>query len=278
MASINLGPLSFSVPLFLAAITLVVMLVAGWLVDRRHGTRVETIVWQAAFTCLFVGRAVFILQYFQIYAQRPLSMLDLRDGGFALGAGLAAGVAIIVLKLWRHAASRQGVLGSLAAGASALGMAYAALVLWHPQQTVLASVPMQTLSGDAISTHDFHGKPTVINLWATWCPPCRREMPVFEAGQANNPDVNFVFANQREAGAVVEAWLSEEGLLLDNVLLDPTGRLADQVNSRGLPTTLFLDPAGRLVDVRMGELSSATLQDRLNALRRSAAFSGPRKD
>lgn len=278
MTSVNLGPLSFSIPLFLAAVTLLVMLLIGWLADRRHGTRVEPIFWQAAFACLIVGRAVFVLEYFQIYSRHLPSILDVRDGGFSLGAGLAAALAVIVWNMWRHVSSRKGVLLGVAAGAGALGVAYSVLALWYPPPPVLASVSMNTLSGERVSTRDFHGKPTVINLWATWCPPCQREMPVFEAGQINNPDIHFVFANQREADTVVQNWLSKEGLKLENVLLDEQGQLANEVSSRGLPTTLFLDSEGRLVDIRMGELSSATLHDRLNALRTSASFTGSGKD
>ena len=88
MASVNLGPLSFSVPLFLAAITLVVMLVAGWLVDRRHGTWSKPLCGKRLLlACLWVGPSLYCSIFHQ---QRPLHA---RPEGrrFAGWAGLAAG-------------------------------------------------------------------------------------------------------------------------------------------------------------------------------------------
>ena len=92
-------------------------------------------------------------------------------------------------------------------------------------------------------------------------------MPALQAGQESNPDIHFVFANQRESKHLVETYLSQEGLALENVLLDQPGILAQEIASHGLPTTLFVDKEGRLIDFRLGELSAATLQDRLDALR-----------
>ncbi|WP_459655422.1 TlpA family protein disulfide reductase, partial [Achromobacter xylosoxidans] len=67
----------------------------------------------------------------------------------------------------------------------------------------------------------FQGKPTVVNLWASWCPPCRREMPAFEQAQAANPDIHFVFLNQGEAASTVRQYLDEHAPSLANALLDP---------------------------------------------------------
>jgi len=278
MTAVSVGPFAFPVPVALVALALAVMLLTAWLADRRQGSQVETIVWQAALAALLVGRGVFVLQYIQVYARQPLGMLDLRDGGFSAGAGLFTATLVLAWHVWRHAASRRGLLLTAVAGASATGIAYAVLQLSFPPPRQLDNVPMTTLNGDTVSTDDFHGKPTVINLWASWCPPCRREMPAFQEGQANNPDIRFVFANQQESADIVQNWLDAEGLDLDNVLLDASGRLADNVGSRGLPTTLFLDEQGRLVTVRMGELSSATLQNHLNTLRAGADTGALRKD
>jgi len=113
----------------------------------------------------------------------------------------------------------------------------------------------------------FHGKPTVINLWASWCPPCRREMPAFAAAQAANPDVNFVFLNQAEAAQDVAQFLDKHAPALRNVLIDPAGEASRKFSNRGLPATLFLDAEGRLVDLRVGELSTASLAQRLESIR-----------
>jgi thiol-disulfide isomerase/thioredoxin len=111
------------------------------------------------------------------------------------------------------------------------------------------------------------GKPTVLNLWATWCPPCRAEMPTLAAAQQNTPEVNFVFVNQGEAPAAVAAYLQRSGLTMSNVWLDPTSSLGPAAGSRGLPTTLFFDAKGKQVDAHFGVLNAAALQVQLARLR-----------
>ncbi|MEO6170588.1 MAG: TlpA disulfide reductase family protein, partial [Lysobacter sp.] len=103
----------------------------------------------------------------------------------------------------------------------------------------------------------------------TWCPPCRREMPVLAEGQQARTDVEFVFANQGEGPDLIREYLQGEGLALNNVLLDPFSSLMHEMGARGLPTTLFFDAGGRLVDFHMGELTHAGLASKLQAIDRS---------
>jgi thiol-disulfide isomerase/thioredoxin len=114
----------------------------------------------------------------------------------------------------------------------------------------------------------FAGRPTVVNLWATWCPPCVREMPVLQQAQRAHSDVHFVFVNQGEPAERVRSWLSGRGLELRNVLIDGRGQAGAAFDQQGLPTTLFFDAEGRLVGRRIGELSSATLGEKLDDVRR----------
>ena len=103
------------------------------------------------------------------------------------------------------------------------------------------------------------GQPTVVNLWATWCPPCIREMPVLEKAQSDYPGVSFVFANQGEHPETIKRFLSEQNLNLEHVLSDRQGGFGRATGSQGLPTTLFYNAQGNLVDSHMGELSKASL-------------------
>lgn len=91
-------------------------------------------------------------------------------------------------------------------------------------------------------------------------------MPVLEEAQLQHPDIHFVFANQAESAQIVEDYLNSEGLALENVLLDTQTVIADFVQSRGLPTTLFIDADGNMQSYRMGELSAASLASHLKAL------------
>ncbi|WP_312183975.1 TlpA family protein disulfide reductase, partial [Massilia timonae] len=115
--------------------------------------------------------------------------------------------------------------------------------------------------------NDFKGKVAVVNLWATWCPPCRREMPAMQAAQQANPDIGFVFVNQGESSVVVRRFLATQQLRLQNVVIDPAGQVAARTGAAGYPTTLFYDADGKLRLRHVGELSEATLKDKLASLR-----------
>lgn len=84
--------------------------------------------------------------------------------------------------------------------------------------------------------------------------------------QASRPAINFVFINAGESPQRVQGWLQSHKLPLKNVLLDARMQAAAQFKAPGFPTTLFFDAKGELVSVRMGELSAATLSERLEDL------------
>ncbi|HZW13154.1 MAG TPA: TlpA disulfide reductase family protein, partial [Noviherbaspirillum sp.] len=128
-------------------------------------------------------------------------------------------------------------------------------------------VTLTRLDGGSVRLASFAGKLMVVNMWATWCPPCRREMPVLRDAQRRHPDIVFVFADQGESAETVRRYLESSQLKLDNVLLDPSRQLAFQTGSQGLPTTMFFDEKGKLVDRRVGGLSEASLAQRLESLR-----------
>jgi thiol-disulfide isomerase/thioredoxin len=111
------------------------------------------------------------------------------------------------------------------------------------------------------------GKPAVVNLWASWCGPCRVEMPTLAAAQQRVPDVMFVFVNQGESAATVTTYLQRSGLPLTQVWLDPASQLGPATGSRGLPTTLFFDAKGQRVGAHFGILNAAALQVQLDRLR-----------
>ncbi len=136
----------------------------------------------------------------------------------------------------------------------------------HQDAPTLPKVALRTLARQPAALDAYAGKPLVVNLWASWCPPCRREMPVFQRWQAQRPDVNFVFVNQGESLATVEAFLAQEGLTLRNVLLDETSQTGQAIDQRALPATLFFDANGNWTETRMGELSNATLGQKLERI------------
>lgn len=269
--ALRIGPLVFPIELALLTAAVVVGLIAGRLLA---GSRVEATsreLWRCLLLGLLVARLAFVWRYRDHFAQDPIRVLDLRDGGWAGGAGLAAALAYGAYASLRNRAPRRAMLLAMALGAG-LWLGGGRLLAPPPQiPPRLAGVSLQQLDGAAATLASFHGKPMVVNLWASWCPPCRREMPAFEQAQAANPDIHFVFLNQGEAAATVRQYLDEHAPSLANALLDPAGEASRQMSNRGLPATLFLDAEGRLVDLRVGELSSATLAQRLESIRAADA-------
>ncbi|KAG1437283.1 hypothetical protein G6F57_020315 [Rhizopus arrhizus] len=84
----------------------------------------------------------------------------------------------------------------------------------------LPTLQVTDLQGGQVDLQQFRGSPLVLNLWATWCGPCRREMPVLAAAQQAHADVQFVFLTQGETLDEVQGFLADERLVLGNVLLD----------------------------------------------------------
>lgn len=157
---------------------------------------------------------------------------------------------ILALALWVLA--WQGLLGGLR-------------LMDNP---ALSEMQVTMLSGESTNLAALaDGKPMVVNLWASWCPPCRREMPVLAAAQKQEAWASFVFANQGENRATVQRYLSTSQLELANVMLDRDTQLGFVAGSGTLPITLFYDTSGRLVDTHLGALSTASLARKLNLLR-----------
>ena len=130
----------------------------------------------------------------------------------------------------------------------------------------LPKLSLEQVTGEALSLSGLQGQPVVINLWATWCGPCRRELPLLQESSVRRPDIHYLFVSQQESKERVNRFLKENQLELEHVLLDPKGQLADVFRSRGLPTTLFFDSSGELVDAYLGELTSVSLFNALKNL------------
>lgn len=114
--------------------------------------------------------------------------------------------------------------------------------------------------GDTVSTDELDG-PMVVNLWATWCGPCRQELPAFqEVHDQLGETVRFVGINQGDAAGAVADYLAEVGVTFDQYL-DEDGALSDGLRITGLPATAFVAADGRLVEVHAGELTADELRD-----------------
>jgi thiol-disulfide isomerase/thioredoxin len=104
-------------------------------------------------------------------------------------------------------------------------------------------------AGNSATLADFKGKLLLVNLWATWCQPCLREMPSLEKLQASQGDLLTVVAISEDRGGakVVEPFVAKLGLDKVKVYLDPKSDVGHALEVRGLPTTVVIDPKGKLV-------------------------------
>jgi len=265
MLSVNLGPFAVQVSHLLLLTSLLVAAVVGHLVGRPQRTGIGNVLIDMLWAALPAARIAFVAVWFETYRNAPWSIFDIRDGGFTPWAGLVAALLVAIWRGWRRAALRAPLIWGLTAGVLAWSVMSGAAATLNPS---LPTVALKTLAGEPIILATMaKGKPMVVNLWASWCPPCRREMPVLAAAQQQEADVRFVFVNQGEGATTAQRYLSGGALSLANVLLDSGAELGRIVGSTALPTTLFYDANGWLVDTHLGELSAASLASKLIQLR-----------
>jgi thiol-disulfide isomerase/thioredoxin len=266
MSDLTLGPLTIPAAPLAALLAIMLGFIAGNRIATRNGVRVEPRLWLLVVAAVVAARAAFVLRYWTFYQEDSSRMLDLRDGGLKPIVGVAAALVLAGWLAWRDRRSRKALLTGVLTASFAWAAGSAALMLTEPAKQSVPQLVMTDLDGPEVAMASFTGQPLVVNLWATWCPPCRREMPELARAQRAHTDVRFVFVNQGETPADVRAYLQAQGLQMENVLLDRTGRLAKATGSPGMPTTLFFDARGVLVVRRLGQMSAATLAQALEPL------------
>lgn len=161
------------------------------------------------------------------------------------GIGLCA---VLVLAGAAAAPAWAGGLQSLAAGE----MRNFA-VSDQPRPAALA--PFQDGAGETLDLSAFRGKVVLVNLWATWCAPCRDEMPALDRLQARLGGEDFqvvAVAEERGGPAKAQAFLEEIGAGNLNLYIDPTMRSARAWQAPGLPTSFLLDRQGREIGRLIG--------------------------
>jgi len=125
---------------------------------------------------------------------------------------------------------------------------------------------LKTISGDTATLSDYAGRVVLLNYWATWCLPCRAEMPLLQQyAERFGDDLVVLAINNGEPVDEVEAFIRELDLTLP-VLLDPEEAVTQLYRIRGFPTTLFIDRDGKIRYQHIGILNEDQLDGYLSDL------------
>jgi cytochrome oxidase Cu insertion factor (SCO1/SenC/PrrC family) len=169
--------------------------------------------------------------------------------------------------------SAQG-LHELASGGDGWGapdVLQALLTIAGPQPPAASAggtVPAYTLSstdGSQVRLTDLVGKPAVINFWATYCPPCRAEMPLLQKRVGPQSGVRLVLVNEGESSQAARVFLQQLGLH-DPSLLDTDLSVGHAFGAIALPTTVFVRADGTIVARHIGQLDDGVLAAEISSL------------
>ena len=127
---------------------------------------------------------------------------------------------------------------------------------------------LQTVAGETVTLSDLRGQVVVLNFWATWCPPCRAEMPALqEVYDARRADGLMVLAIDQNEPADLVASFRDEFKLTFPLLLDPGYAVSDRYRIGVLPTTFFIDRGGVIRDVVLGgPMNRALIESKVASL------------
>jgi DsbE subfamily thiol:disulfide oxidoreductase len=125
---------------------------------------------------------------------------------------------------------------------------------------------LENLTGEKKHLADYQGKVVVLNFWATWCGPCKDEMPLFqEISEKYASEIAVLAVNNQETVDKVSPFIEELGLTYE-ILMDNDGGVAMQYQVIGFPTTYFIDPNGIIKFLHVGVLTEEQLDGYLNLL------------
>jgi peroxiredoxin len=120
---------------------------------------------------------------------------------------------------------------------------------------------LTNLDGEPVSLEDHRGSVVLVNLWATWCPPCREEMPTLQAFYEKYKPLGFVLIaiDQGETGELVRSFVAEFGLSFP-VWMDEYSRASRAFNTMSLPSSYVVDRRGRIRLMWIGGISEVNLE------------------
>ena len=117
-----------------------------------------------------------------------------------------------------------------------------------------------SLDGQTLRLSTYRGKVVVVNFWATWCPPCREEMPALQRVAASEPDVVVLEVDLMEPGDKARSFLDSLGLDRLQPVLDGDGATTRRFGVLSLPSTFFIDKTGVIRHLELTAMSEAQIR------------------
>lgn len=153
---------------------------------------------------------------------------------------------------------KRGGLRLLAALLSIAGVGASPLIGWAAEITATLPTPLPALyfsdaSGKPVTVGDFHGKPLVLNLWATWCAPCLAEMPALDALAASGVTVVAVSEDTADPDLPTR-FLTHHALNHLALYRDPSGGVGEALGASALPLTVLINAQGQEVGRALGAI------------------------
>jgi peroxiredoxin len=126
---------------------------------------------------------------------------------------------------------------------------------------------LTSLSGEPVKLSDYSGQVVLINMWATWCPPCKAEMPTIDQYYQAHRDDGFVVlaVNSQEKADSVNSFIQDSGFTFP-VLLDDQATVMDQYNVLGLPTSFIISRDGTIQHTHTGQITKDQLEQYIDPL------------
>lgn len=138
------------------------------------------------------------------------------------------------------------------------------------EPTIAPDFTVLDMNGNEVHLSDYFGKPIIINFWATWCGPCKSELPAFDNMYAEyGDDIEFIMLNltdgSRDTVDNVKQFVSENGYSFP-VYFDTTLEAANTYGAYSIPTTFLIDDEGIPVHSQIGAMSEESIEQLINAL------------
>lgn len=260
---LNIGPLALSIERLSAIVSIGLFLASSEWIARRTTAKATTAAWIAVLGGILTARLAYVVINLNAFRIEPLTVAYVWQGGFEPAFGIG-GAGLILALMLRRSERRMSLaaLGFIAAAWVSL----TAILGTQPQRRIPRLAHATDVGGTTVAQAAIKG-PIVVNLWATWCPPCRREMPLLQETAAANPDVPILLLNQGEEPSQVQRYLREKNIDPERVLIDSDGGFAKALGATALPTTLFVNTDGQIVRSHSGEISRAALLSGIRELR-----------